>query len=192
MNLTQEKIVNGIKYFVNNTNNVGRTKLFKLLFFWDFLYFKKYGKSITGYDYFTYPFGPVPKELFNQIIQDKLPSYLEDHFLFEEVKKDDDYDDQYKKFLIKPKRSQYDLSCFSQSEKEVLEEVTFIYKEATASQMTEITHLPKTPWHKTKVDKGMDALIDYVLALDEQSSLTPEEALERLRIQKELIADGRI
>ena len=51
MNIIQQKILNGIKYFVKETQNVGRTKLFKLLFFWDFFSFIKYGKSVTGFDF---------------------------------------------------------------------------------------------------------------------------------------------
>jgi len=192
MSIRQDKIVNGIKYFLKNTNSVGRTKLFKLLFFWDFIHFKKYGKTVTGFDYYTFPFGPVPKELYDQIISNDLPDYIDKNIIIEEAEKDDEFDDEYKKFLIKAKRSNIDLSPLSPSEKSVLEEVAFIFKEATASQMTEITHLHNTPWTKTKDEKGLNAIIDYGLALDEESPLTLEEAMERLNLQKELMADGRI
>lgn len=192
MSLREEKIVNGIKFFVSNTKNVGRTKLFKLLFFWDFMHFKKYGKTITGFDYFTYPFGPVPKELFNQIVNNDLPDYLGKNIIIEETQKDEDFNDNYKKFLVKSKKIPIDLSSLSKSEKDVLEEVAFIFMDATASQMTEITHLPNTPWTKTKTEKGFDVIIDYALALDDESPLTLDEAMERLNLQRELIADGRI
>lgn len=192
MSFRHEKIISGIKYFVKNTNNVGRTKLFKLLFFWDFIHFKKYGKTITGYDYYTYPFGPVPKELFEQIVKNELPQCIEKNLIIEEVEKDEDNNDKYKKFLIKLKSNQIDLMSLTPSELSVLKDVAFIFKDATATQMTEITHLHNTPWTKTKNEKGMDAVIGYELALDDESPLTEEEAMERLNLQRELIADGRI
>ncbi len=65
--ITTYKTLVGIKYFVEKTQHVGRTKLFKLLYFWDFIHFKKYGFSVTGFTYYTFPFGPVPKKLYDQI-----------------------------------------------------------------------------------------------------------------------------
>ena len=95
---TNKKILSGIKYFVKNTQHVGRTKLFKLLYFWDFLYFKKYGLSVTGYQYYTFPFGPVPLELYNQIIEDKLPDELKKELVIIDDDSSEDEFGNYKKF----------------------------------------------------------------------------------------------
>ena len=186
----EQKILNGIKYFVKNTNNVGRTKLFKLLFFWDFLNFKKFGKSVTGFDYYTYPFGPVPKELYNEIIEDDLPEYLNDNIIITQ-KDNEEEDNGYKSFDVKLKNTKIKLDSLSKNELETLEEVAFIYKDATAKQMTEVSHLPNAPWEKTVKEKGYDKIIDYLLAIDESSPYTVEEAQERLELQRELMANGR-
>jgi len=102
MNTTELKLINGIKYFVKNTRNVGRTKLFKLLYFWDFLHFKRFGTSVTGLDYFAYPFGPVPRKLYDEISTDNLSELFYKHFrIIEEHEEENDY--KQFKFLLKNK-----------------------------------------------------------------------------------------
>lgn len=190
MTLTEEKILNGIKYFVLHTKNVGRTKLFKLLYFWDFIHFKRYGTSITGFDYYSFPFGPVPKALYDEIIKDELPDYLRDNL---SIIEDDTYDehDEFKRFKVTFKSKKVDLECFSPNEFKILEEVAFIFKEATAGQMTEISHLHNSPWEKTKRLSGMFIPIDYFLSIDDETKLDREEIEERFTLQKEFLADGR-
>lgn len=190
MNITEHKIVNGITHFVKHTKNVGRTKLFKLLFFWDFIHFKKFGKSVTGYEYYTYPFGPVPKKLFEQIDKDELPNFLEDSITIDEV--EDEEEKKFKSFQVKVKNKKIEIDWLSLNEKSILEEVAFIYRNATGSEMKEITHLPNTPWRKTIKEKGMFKPIDYFLALDDESPIELEDAKERFKLQRELLADGRI
>ncbi len=189
MTLTEEKILNGIKYFVIKTHNVGRTKLFKLLYFWDFMHFKKYGMNATGYEYYKYPFGPVTKQLYIYIINEKLPEFLHGKIAIIE---DDlfDEDDGYKKFKVVLERRSIDYSCFSPNELSVLQDVACIFKEATAKEMTEITHLPNSPWYKT-VKEGMDIPINYFLALDDETTLDRDEVEELFILQKEMLADGR-
>ncbi len=188
MNTTELKLINGIKYFVKNTRNVGRTKLFKLLYFWDFLHFKRFGTSVTGLDYFAYPFGPVPRKLYDEISTDNLSELFYKHFrIIEEHEEENDY--KQFKFLLKNKK--IDLDWLSPNELKVLEEVAFTYKYSTAQEMSEITHLKNTPWDKTK-EKGMFLEIDYFLALDEDTILDIDTIKERFQLQKELLTDGRI
>jgi len=190
MTLTEEKILQGIKYFVIHTNNVGRTKLFKLLFFWDFIHFKKYGMNITGYNYYTYPFGPVPKDLYDDIINDNLPVFLRGNIAIIEDNEEDE-NEEFKRFKVVLKNKKIDYDCFSPNELSILEEVACTYKEATAREMTEITHLHNTPWQQTVQHNGMYVPIDYLLAIDEETELDREEIEERFILQKELFADGR-
>jgi len=63
-----------------------------------------------------------------------------------------------------------------------MEEIEFQFKEATAKEMSEITHLKNTPWSKTPEGN----IIDYKLALDEDSILTEVEAMERYKLEKEI------
>ena len=194
MNINEQKIVNGIKYFVKHTHNVGRTKLFKLLYFWDFRYFKKFGMSVTCYDYYTYPFGPVPKMLYGQILNDKLPPILHNEISIIQVENDEDYEDTYTKFkvCIKPRRNKIDTSWFAPHEFDMLVEVAEIFKNATARKMTELTHLHNTPWDKTVKEFGYDHLIEYFLAVDDETTLDLDQIKEYHTLQKELCLNGRL
>jgi uncharacterized phage-associated protein len=189
MKISEYKLVNGIKYFLSHTNNVGITKLFKLLYFWDYSHFKKYGTSVTGLNYFTYPFGPVPKELYKQIESGKIAEFIINNF---NVRKEVDPEDPEKypqyKFYIKDKK--VDLDWLSPNEKKVLEDVAYIYKNSPAREMSDITHLKGTPYDKTKNEKGMFEEIDYFFSLDDES-LDIDLIKERFQLQKDLIADGR-
>ena len=188
MNTTDFKLINGIKYFIKNTNNVGRTKLFKLLYFWDFIHFKLYGTSVTGLNYFAYPFGPVPKKLYDEISSDDLPELFKHHFKILEIQ---DNEDDLKQFKFYVKDKKVDLDWLSPNELKILKDVAYIFKNSTATEMSEITHLKNTPWDKTK-NKGMFSEIDYFLALDEDTFLDIETIKERFQLQKELLTDGRI
>ena len=189
VNLTEEKILNGIKYFVTHTQNVGRTKLFKLLYNWDFEHFRLYGMSVTGYEYYTYPFGPVPQELYKEIAENKLPDFLKGKLIIIEEAEDEE-DDDFKKFKVVLENKKIDFDCFSPNEKKLLELVAFENKYLTAKQMTDISHLPNSPWDVTR-KKGMFIPIDYFLAIDDKSELDREEIEERFLLQKESLADGR-
>ena len=57
-----------------------------------------------------------------------------------------------------------------------MEHLSFVFKEALAKDMVEITHLTGTPWDKTMKERGPGKRIDYSLAIDgSKGSLTWEE-----------------
>ncbi len=70
-----------------------------------------------------------------------------------------------------------------------MDDLIFIYKNATPSQMTEITHLKNSPWSKTKKEKGMNSEIDYALSIDDRSFLTEEEAKLYLKDKDEFLSN---
>lgn len=182
MNIKEQKIINAIIYFVKNTKDCKKTKLFKLLYYLDFIHFKRFGLSVTGYDYITMKYGPVPSKLLDQFEKNKFPEEYQKNFSVEKIT---DEDDQYS-FQILLKNKNPDLDWFTPNELSVLKEVTFMFKDAQAKDMIEATHFKNTPWDKTVKTKGMGKNIDYFLALDEESNLTKEEIEERFRLQKEL------
>lgn len=53
-------LMNCILYFIQQNKQVFKTKMNKLLFYADFLSYKKYGIGITGLSYRAIQFGPVP------------------------------------------------------------------------------------------------------------------------------------
>lgn len=189
--ITEEKIVNAIKYFVKNTNNIGLTKLFKLLYFLDFMYFKEHNLSITLYDYYAYDFGPVPEELYRSIKKNILPDFLKNEVGFI-LDKDLESDDLFPKYRIILKNKKIDLEWFSPYEKEMLERVVEIFRDADARTMTEVSHLKNQPWDRTyNVQKKEHGIINYNLAQNE-NSVDSDNNQEYLKLQKELRTDGRV
>lgn len=173
----REKLANAIVFFVRNTKYCGITKLFKLLYFLDFLHFKETGRSVTGLDYVVWPKGPAPKELWHEIkagVKDVLAKSVEF------IKPDPAEDRQLTKILVK---SKFDGNYFSRRETRILEQLAEIYQDARAEDMVEVTHLRGAPWDVTMKKTGRDSPISYFLALDgkDQDQLDAQEAEERVK-----------
>jgi len=167
---SREKLINLINYFVKNTKNCGKTKLFKLLYYADFRHFKEMGRPITGLKYYTWEKGPVPKELFFEMKQPK--DDFNQTFAF--TKTEDDI------LKIMPRKT-FDSRHFTKREMRIIEDVAFIFKNAKAYEMVKCTHLPNDPWDATLKNKGKDKEIDYTLAFDNSSeSISIEEYKRKL------------
>lgn len=59
----RQRLLHAIVFFAGRTRHCDKTKLFKLLYLFDFEHFRQTGKSATGLDYQAWKFGPVPVEL---------------------------------------------------------------------------------------------------------------------------------
>lgn len=167
----REKLINAIIYFAKNTKYCGKTKLMKLLYFLDFMHFKQAGKSVTGQDYFAWMMGPVPKNLFEELSGNMKPDMKT---AIKELDAEKDFQQ------INPKK-RFNADYFSKNEMKLLENISFIFKDATADIMIETTHLKNEPWDKTLKEKGEFQKIDYMLAVDSDIvSLPFDEAKERM------------
>jgi uncharacterized phage-associated protein len=166
---SREKLFNLIAYFVKNTKNCKKTKLFKLLYYADFWHFKETGKSITDLKYYAWEMGPVPTALYEEIEHPK-----QDFTDYLSVIPGEDIGVE-----IKAKKP-VDMQHFTKREMRIIEEVAYIFKDATAKDMIECTHVPKNPWCTTLEKKGKFKEIDYTLALDDsKESITLEEYKQR-------------
>ena len=88
-------------------------------------------------------------------------------------------------FRMKPKCN-FDPNFFSKRELRLLEQIAYIFKDAKADDMIEVTHLKNMPWDKTIKTKGEYEKIDYLLALDNtKESLSLDDVTERLNEIKE-------
>ena len=180
INHNREKLLNALIYFSKNTRVCGKTKLFKLLYFLDFIHFRETGKSVTGLNYYAWDKGPVPQDLFHELKQP-------DKDLKETVillNKSDDEDDKLCRVIAK---KPFDPKFFSKREMKIMKDLSFIFKDALAKDMVEVTHLIGTPWDKTIKEKGPGKRIDYALAVDgSKGSLSWEEIKERISEVKEV------
>ena len=76
-----EKFKQVLHYIIlktSNIDNVGKTVLYKILYFIDFNYYELFEEKLTGETYLKYPYGPAPRD-FDDVI-----SELEDKRLIKE------------------------------------------------------------------------------------------------------------
>lgn len=173
----REKLINAIIYFINNTKSCGKTKLFKLLYYLDFMHFRETGRSVTGLDYYAWQFGPVPKALAEEIKSPK-PD-LNASISIQENNTD---------FTVMKPKKKFDDTFLTKRELRLLANVAFIFKNAKAEDMVEASHLPNHPWDRTIKINGLLAQIDYMLALDDtEASLSLDEVMDRLKDKEGIV-----
>jgi uncharacterized phage-associated protein len=174
-----KKFVNAVLFFAEK-DNIGITKLNKLLYYSDFEHYRLYGRPIIGDEYVKMGQGPVPERaysIFNSNFRDAQDASLKD---FIEVKPRLIRDFSEKTIVPKIKPN---LDCFSQSELEIMEQVSVQYKGKTAAMLSSKTH-EELPWKKTmNLQK-----IDYKLILErsDSSSVSPDYARYREKQDEEL------
>jgi uncharacterized phage-associated protein len=187
MDYYREKLLNSILYFCKNTKRCNTTKLLKLLAFFDFTHFKQTGYPSIGLSYFTWKHGPVPKEFYEEIKNGNVPSDFADKF----VAIPQDWGPEYPEipeFVYKAKaRVTPDTSIFTPREVKILNLLCDIYYDATAGQMTEVSHLHNSPWETTVRTKGYLQPIDYLLCIDDESPLKVDEAKSKFKEHAEML-----
>ncbi|MEI8229989.1 MAG: type II toxin-antitoxin system antitoxin SocA domain-containing protein [Candidatus Peregrinibacteria bacterium] len=126
--------------------NVGRTVLFKLLYFIDFDYYEKYEEQLMGVSYRKESYGPFPVEFAAIVAQMKTDGALQEirgtYFDHEQIK--------YLP-LRKP-----NLTAFRSNETQLIDEVMAKYATKSATEISDIAHRD-VPW---KVH-AMHEVIDY-------------------------------
>lgn len=160
------------------------TKMSKLLYFFDFAHFKQTGYPAIGLEYFAFKNGPVPKKLWLQLKDGCVPEDFKGKLSL--IVKKDEFDANFKELEFNAK-TKPDLSMFSPREKRLLEELAFMFKDVKAREIAEITHLANQPWDITKREKGENAQIDYMLAIDKEAQIDREEAEASLKEHREII-----
>jgi len=175
---SREKLINAIVFFLRKTKFCGKIKLFKLLYFLDFLHFKQTAKSVTGLRYYAWEMGPVPRDLFFE-----LNNPGEDLAKCVYIPKETPANGL---FNMKP-RCNFDKKYFTPREIRLMEQLAYVFKNAKANDMSDVSHLPNMPWDKTIKTQGEKAEIDYFLALDDQKdSLSSKEVKERIEEMQEV------
>jgi len=150
--INQKKYRNVILFFANKIRNgtLGKLKLMKLLYFLDFDFFEKYGKSVTGDQYLRFEKGPVPR------MAEKTIKQMQGRDIkITRHKIAQGYKDQQ---LVEPLRD-FDMDVFSKEELLMLEEVAGKWEKFSGTEMKNASH-GEAPWIATKPND----VIDYNLA----------------------------
>lgn len=184
MNIYRRKLLNAVLFFAKNTKRVNLGKISKLLYFLDFMHFKQTGYPSIGLEYYAFEWGPVPKGFWSEIKDGNVPEDFKDKLAL--VLTTDDLDPTHKEVQIRAVEKP-DLSLFTPREIKIIEDLAFVFKEARARDISEVTHLPKQPWDITIKKKGKNKLIDYLLSIDEESTVSLDDAADSLKEHFEVV-----
>lgn len=150
--INEKKYKNVVLFFAKKVQNgtLGKLKMMKLLYFLDFDFFEKYGKSVTGDSYLRFEHGPVPQNA------EKILKMMNDKEIkITKIKVADGYNDKQHIEAIKD----FDMNVFSKEELMMLEEVADKWEKFTGSEMKTASH-GEAPWIATEPN----GIIDYNLA----------------------------
>jgi len=186
MNAYRNKLLNAVLFFAKNTKHPNLTKMLKLLYFLDFTHFKQTGYPSIGLEYYAWEKGPVPKDFYEEIKDGNVPEDFVDKFaIIPSTRWEQEYPER-KEYIFTPIEKP-NPDVFTPRELRIIGNLCDMYRDATASQMKEVTHLPKAPWDITKKTKGLYQYIDYLLSIDDTSPLSVDEAREKLKEHFEVL-----
>lgn len=173
---TREKLINAIIYFSENVNNAGKVKIFKMLYFLDFMSFEETGKSVTGLQYFAWDMGPVPEELFYEL---KSPTKeLTNHLL----KRNKKYPSGVTQEVYEA-RHKFESQWFSDYELALMGKLAKTHFNDFAKDMTDKSHFETGPWDEVyNVQGRRSEHIPYELCLMRRAN---EKDMQLLEIAKE-------
>lgn len=177
----REKLVEAISFFAGHTRNCGLVKLFKLLYWLDYHNFRETGETVTGLTYQAFPKGPVPESLYNELQRGSgevaAQFTIKDH---ERISAEqaptrtiDDDDDQYaaKQYGLKaaynrptqitPRKS-YRHQFLTRREQRIADWLAEIFRDATAAQISDVSHQRFGPWHQAMKERGERVDIDFM------------------------------
>lgn len=148
--VNEEKYRNAILYFAHHVRQVGRTKLWKLLYYLDFDHYERYGTSVTGAQYWRWDNGPVPSTGLAMTRQMQVDGDIDI------VPQPTGF--QNSLLLVVPLHP-FDRSVFTDTEWEMLQAVARKWKFHTARDMSNATH-GERPWQEAEPN----GFLDYKLA----------------------------
>lgn len=211
--IKREKLYEALAFFAANVKYAGQLKLFKLLYYLDLMHFRRTGMTVTGLTYQAWPMGPVPTDL-NEEFEDKC-SELQRRFDVQKHRRLDEYvaptidtpeeelegrSSSGARFVpgsLTPKRS-YKHLYLTRREQRLAEQLAEIFRDATAAQMSDISHHKFGPWRKalhrakqTGISRPEIDLMEGVVACGNKTEELPPDELrqviaERARIEEAL------
>jgi len=171
--LRRGKLEQAILYFVTRSEiqQLGKTKLMKLLYYADFDHFEQYDDSITGARYRRLEHGPVPDDVWAV-----LDEMVESNRLVPELVPSGPYD-----LITFQAQESFDPIAFSDAERATLRDVAERFKSFSTKQIENATH-GEAPWIAVKPNE----IIPYYLAYyrnnfgameldDDEGGTTPSE-----------------
>ncbi|MEK7071366.1 MAG: Panacea domain-containing protein [Patescibacteria group bacterium] len=153
--IDQQNYKNSVLYFIKYCNNkyLHATKLNKLLYYLDFIYFRDHKKSVTGDIYIHQGFGPVPSHV------DEILSSLKTEGIIDTEAKSHNGAEMIN-FILKDD-SKLDESVFNKEQKILLKKICDEFGSWPTEKIVAQTHL-EAPWFYSKPYE----VVDYAYARD--------------------------
>lgn len=173
----RQRLINAVLFFAKNVNYCGKIKLFKLLYLLDFEHFRQTGKSVTGYAYQAWKFGPVPVDLMEEWEQLDPDLAQVVHIVPEQVV-------NYTRLAVKANDgAEFDDSEFTPRQLRIMAQLVDKYRDTMSETMIDVTHAQNGAWEKVwQHGKGAYRPIPYALGIADD---VPEKPI-LLEVAKEL------
>jgi uncharacterized phage-associated protein len=183
----RQRLINAVLFFAKNTNYCGKIKLFKLLYLLDFEHFRQTGKSVTGYDYQAWKFGPVPVDLMEEWEQLDPDLAGVVHIVPEQVV-------THTRLTVKANDgAEFDDSEFTPRQLRIMAQLVDQYRDTMSATMIDVTHAQNGAWDKVWQDgKGAHQPIPYALSIPDDAEEKPillEVAKEQSMYEASLAAE---
>lgn len=159
----RQRLLQTVVFFASNVRALGKIKLFKLLYLFDFEHFRQTGKSATGLDYQAWKFGPVPIELMEEweALSDDLAALV--HI---EPQRIIDYE---RHAVLLNEDVTFDEGLFSPRQLRILRGLADQYRTVLSGAMIDVTHAQNGAWARTwRGGSGQYRPIDYALAIGDE------------------------
>lgn len=164
-NSSRQKLINAIVFFASNTQFCGKIKLFKLLYLMDFEHFGKTGKSVTGFEYEAWKFGPVPTALMEEW-EELSPDLAQAvHIVPERVI---DYD----RLTVKVNQGiEFNDEFFTPRQLNIMQALAAEYRDTYTHKLIDVTHQQNGAWDKVwQNGQGAQKPIPYALSLADNAA----------------------
>lgn len=154
-NLDESAYKSAILYFIKYCNNkyLHATKLNKLLYYLDFVYFRDHNKTVTGDIYIHQGYGPVPSRVDEMLAKLKNEGAIDTEAIPR-------HDGEMISFSLKDE-SKFDEAIFSADKKKLLKQICDEFGNWPTEKIVAQTHL-EAPWFYSKPYE----IVDYAYARD--------------------------
>lgn len=162
---SRQKLINAVVFFAANTKFCGKIKLFKLLYLLDFEHFSQTGKSVTGFEYQAWKFGPVPTDL-----MEEWEEFGQDlaHAVHIQSEKVFDYERQT---VIVNDEVVFNDEPFTPRQLNIMQNLVIKYGEEYSPKMIDVTHEQNGAWDRIwQNGLGSKQTIPYSLALADEAT----------------------
>jgi len=147
--LKKRKYKQALLFFANKipAEELGKVKLWKLLYFLDFDHYHKHEELITGESYSRLPMGPAPRH-YDTVVAEMVAAGLVER---DSIPVNASYEDRQ---IIRPKKF-YDLSVFTEEERQTLSAVIQEYGSKSGKELSALSH-DDPPWMLARIGEDLD------------------------------------